>query len=451
LFKRISAFFQLHILFSDGIKVFIGFILAVPLLCMQDLQAQDDPLTVKLNEDGSRYLSLVGYTQFWVRHAELNPGSLTPAGTPTDHLTDISIRRFRLGVRGVIYEKLFTYLRFGFNNLNFQNGSRFSPQIFEAYTEYRPAKAFHVGIGKSAWNGVSRYTSPNVTGYLTLDLNLVIVPTINLTNDFTRLLSVYFKGQVSRLDYRFIIFKPYRLRNDVGEDDLLEGIAQFSDLLPENPIGTAGYIKWFFAETESNNTSFSRGTYYTDKQVLNLGTGFEFQQDRLASLENGEATGHNFLVYAVDFFWNKPLSKTQAFSLYGVFLQYDYGPNYLRTTNINNPILSTDPAETSLSGAGLSYPVLGTGHSFHAQAGYYFAYGEKKGFLPYAEIQMSDYDALDETGTTYDVGVNWLLRGEKVRLTVNYENRPIYNTRNNRSEITERAGQIVFQSQFSIH
>jgi len=54
------------------------------------------PLTLKLNDDGSKYIRFLLWNQMWARVIQNNPGTLDVAGSPQSTTTDIGIRRARV-------------------------------------------------------------------------------------------------------------------------------------------------------------------------------------------------------------------------------------------------------------------------------------------------------------------------------------------------------------------
>ena len=52
----------------------------------------------------------------------------------------------------------------------------------------------------------------------------------------------------------------------------------------------------------------------------------------------------------------------------------------------------------------------------------------KTTLMPYVSIQHANYDRLNDVMNFYDLGVNWLLAGHTSKLTLSYQNRPVYDT-----------------------
>jgi hypothetical protein len=281
----------------------------------------------------------------------MNPGSkLSQGGLVQDEATDLSIRRFRLSMEAQLSERTMGFFQLGVNNLNYLSGLGASVDLLDAYAEYKISQAVFFGGGKSIWNGLSRYSAPSSARSLTLDLPFVALPTLNITDAVLRKLGIWAKGQVSHLDYRAIVFKPFVVR---GQDPA-EGEAAFSDDGLADALGVSAYVKWQFFEEESNRFPFSPGTYLGQKKVLNLGAGFELQDDRTVHLEQGEPVLNNLKLWAADVFLDLPLDAQghTAVTAYAAMYDYDAGPRSVRNIGVNNPARFVDPDEASLNGPG---------------------------------------------------------------------------------------------------
>ena len=54
------------------------------------------PLTLKLNEDGSKYVRFLIWHQFWLTQTANNPGTVDVNGLPQSSATDFALRRSRV-------------------------------------------------------------------------------------------------------------------------------------------------------------------------------------------------------------------------------------------------------------------------------------------------------------------------------------------------------------------
>ena len=423
--------------------------MALPGYSQQTGPFGNKPLRWHLNQDSTRWLALHTYVQLWARLNNNNPGTRVFDNVEKT-TTDISIRRFRLGLQGQLTENLFVYTQLGINNLNYLSPRGTSADLLDAYAEYRFSNALEIGGGKTAWSGLSRYSAPNTSKLLSYDLIFLALPTNDETDDLIRKLSLYAKGKLGRLDYRLIMSKPFSVQNSPDFDPVPEeNIAKFAD----NVSGRlySGYLKWELDGSESNKIPFSDGSYHGGKSIMNIGMGLEFQPDALWHLQNGDTTFNDMLLWAVDFFLDKPVNKGKktTITLYAGYFNYDFGPNYTKNIGVNNPANAIDPAAASLNGPGNAFPAVGTGESFFTQAGYLLPPMDPSGKMgrlqPYFSFQYSDFERLDDPMVYYDMGINWLFHRHLSKLSLNFQSRPVYRVTQDRTEVDTRKLMVVLQ------
>ena len=396
-------------------------------------------MKLQLSDDGSSYMRFLTWHQFWTRLTDLNPGS-TVSGTEQSLYPDFGIRRSRFLLFGEIEKRILVLFHFGINNQTFNNGKK--PQVFvhDAWAEYKVFENYlSVGFGIHYWNGISRMTNSSTFRYLAIDAPIINWPTIELSDQFGRMMGIFFKGQVGRLDYRVAINKPFT----AGPDQLVEGVANFNNRA--NTWAYAGYFMLHLLDIESNLLPFLPGTYLGEKKVFTLGAGFLIQPDGMASLDNGERETHLQLSIGVDAFAEFPLGENEgAFTAYIVFYHFDFGPNYVRNVGIM-PIAA---GGTSLNGPGNAYPVIGTGEHVYFQTGYLLP-GSK--LQPYVGTQISSFEGLDDLSLMFEGGLNWYLHGQNAKLTLHYRARPIFVTEgtegNTQSKLDSFASELILQSQ----
>ncbi len=442
-------------------KVFAVVFLLV--LCSFKLIAQEDswqeegaktknkPFRFDINKAEGYYIKFTGSLQTWFRHTELNPGSLIALDAPASEVTDISLRRFRLGISGLIASKTFFSFNMGVNNVNFLSNKKTSINILDAYSEFRHAPWLHVGVGKSAWKGLSRYSSPSPNRSLSLDVPIVAQPTINITDDLLRNLSIFFKGQKGKLDYRITTYKP----QVIDDESLLsggpeEGVAKFTDSKLDGSFGMSGYFKWHMKDKDGNNTPFGIGSYLGEKDMLTFGAGFEVEGSRTYHLEQGNVQYNDMNLMAMDLFYEHPFDPVEknAFTAYLAYFYYDFGPNFVRNIGVNNPAAFVDTDLASFNGRGNAYPIIGSGNAFYLQIGYLTKELARGRLQPNLSIQYAAYNQLDDPMLAYDVGMNWLLKGHLSRFAINYQFRPIYYERSDKVEMDGYKGMFVLMYQF---
>ncbi len=412
------------------------------------------PLRVYWGDDKTQWLQFSSYIQLWGRVNQNNPGS-----TVNDKLqtvtTDISIRRFRLGLSAAPWEKTYVSFQLGVNNLNYLSPRGTSVDLLDAYVQYDFSKYLGVGGGKSAWNGLSRFTSPSSSKLMGYDLNFVALPTLDSTDDLIRKLSLYVKGKIGAIDYRLVLAKPLSVQNSRSfNPEPVEDLAQFTDNQPN--LQYSGYLKYEFWEPESNMTPFHTGTYLGKKKILNLGVGFTLQADALWSLQNGEKRYHDMKLFATDVFLDVPLDsdKKRAVTAYLGYFNFNFGTNYIRLLGANNPANGVRPELASFNGRGNTFPVSGTGEAVSGQLGFLFptmGIERNMGRLqPYILGQYSDFDALAEPIFQYDLGINWYFNEHLSKLTFNAQQRPILFDLDDGIKTNNRKWMFVLQYQIRL-
>lgn len=417
-------------------------------------QAQDFAKTrqFNLNESGTNYFKISGMVQAWVRNMNYNPGS-TVFGYPKSNGVDIGIRRYRVVMYGQLTDRVFFYGHFGENNFNSISDRKLGFFVHDAYGEYALDKTkFSLGVGLSGWNGLSRFSSSSTSSVLGLDLPLFLEATNDVTDQFGRKLSVYTKGKLGKLDYRVSLAQPMAIQKSSTYNPANNiGVNSSFSAEPTN-LQCNGYFMYQFKDEESNLTPYATGTYLGKKTVFNIGAGFIYQKNAMWRLQNAadptSILKSNMNHFSGDIYYDAPVgSKGESISAYGNYTHYDFGQNYLRNTGPMNP--ATGNSDTSvLNGAGNAFPAYGTGDVFYVQVGYKFQENliGKTTLMPYASIQHANYDRLSQTMNYYDMGVNWLLAGHTSKLTLAYQNRPVYNTV---GDLTTHKNAVVAQYQVS--
>lgn len=409
--------------------------------------AQNSPLEggklrLRLNEDGSHYIRLTFLNQVWVRYNENNPGTIT--GVTESNTFDIGLRRTRLQLFGQISNQVFFYTQFGQNNFNYQSERKLGAFFHDAVVEYHTSKTFHLGMGLTGWNGFARYASPSIGSLLALDAPLFQQSTNDQTDQFLRKLSIYAKGQVGKIDYRFALSKPLAVYNAPNTT------TNFSAAPPQTQ--TQAYVKLQLLEHESNLTPYNTGSYLGKKKILSIGGGITYQPNAMWRLSDNAGTDtlrQDMTLWAVDVFFDHPLSeKGDAITAYAGFFSTDLGFNYLRNVGVMNP---ANGVNTTVNGSGNGVPLVGTGNTLYSQVGYMFAkdlLGKHGTLQPFGTMQYSNYDALKDPMLMWELGANWLIDGHRSKISAVYQNRPIFNINNAGESVnTESKGMWVLQYQ----
>lgn len=358
--------------------------------------------------------------QIWLRYADLNEGSLVN-GEATSNYADVSIRRLRIPISSQVTPKIFLYSMIGGNNYNIKN-TELKLGILDLYVEYSFAKYLEVGMGKSGWQGLNRWNIRSSGTLMGLDSPLFTLNTVEKNDDLGRQYGVWFKGQAGRFDYRLTLSKPEIVTTaPTGE-------VGFANNRPR--LKTSSYVKFQFFEHESNKSAYQVGTYMQNKKVFNIGAGFQFQEK---AMSDGDAMDLNTNFYdmnhwAVDSFLNIPLANNDAITAYLGYYYYGFGEDYIRNAGANN---ITSGGGDDYNGAGVAFPMIGTGTSLYMQFGYAFeqskVLGQEMIIQPNIAIQHSDWDALEQKMTVYDFTVNFMLNGKHSnKISLGYQYRPIF-------------------------
>ncbi|WP_281765180.1 porin [Neptunitalea lumnitzerae] len=411
---------------------------------------QSNALKLNLDEDGTTYIKGSVRTMFWARYMDMNPGT-TINNELVNNDVDFSIRRLRIAIQSQITPKLYFYSLMGGNNINSRSEKDWKMGVLDLNVEYEFAEEFSLGIGKHAWDGLSRNLVRSSASLMALDAPLFSLLSVNMNDDVGRGFGIWSKGQIGKFDYILSLKKPTPY--GVAAQEGVTGYA-----LNSPKLRSSAYVKYEFLDNESNKTAYSggAGTYLGKKKILNLGAGYLFEPEMTSRLVNNEEVYYDFKNWAVEIFYDTPLNtdKATALTCYLGYFNTDFGLDYIRNVGANG----YTSGGTSFNGSGTAFPMMGTGDIVFFQFGYLLPkdlLGKKKfnGQLqPNIAIQQSYFDALDDAATVVDLGVNWYFKGHTNKLTLGYQSRPIFNE-NTLGEIkeTDRKGMFALQYQIVIN
>jgi hypothetical protein len=420
-------------------------------------------MKLNLNEEGTHYLKWTFLNQVWLRYNQSNPGTLV-LGDPASETFDIGLRRTRIQFYGQLTDHVFFYMQFGQNNFNYLSGQNASSsgnrklQAFfhDALGEYKVWKEndqLFLGGGLAITNGLSRFSQPSIGTIMTMDVPVFAQATVDQTDEFSRKLSVYARGQLGKLDYRVVLSDPFPITSNGQPAPPLSPNATFSQVGHHKQF--QGLFIFNFFDKESHTTPYMTGTYLGKKKVFNLEAGFISQKNATWSRESAasDTSFHSINLWSVALYYDAPLNKEKgtALSAYAGFFNYNFGQGYLRYNGIMNPADGTSIPGAIGGSQGNAYPMFGTGQVIYAQIGYLMKkdlLGEAHGTLmPYASLMSADYDRLSGRMNVFDLGVNWLMKGHSSKLTLDYQLRPVYEPQGNDLVKTTQASQVVLQYQ----
>ncbi|GAB3961011.1 hypothetical protein GCM10028805_59750 [Spirosoma harenae] len=427
---------------------------------------EKNELKYNLNESGSHFFKVTFLNQSWLRFNQSNPGS-TVISEPKDNTFDIGLRRTRMQLFGQLSDHVFMYFQFGMNNFNYLNGG-FSPAassnrkihafFHDAVGEYLVWKNkdyLKIGYGLTIVNGLSRFSAPGVSNIMTMDVPVFAQATVDQTDQFSRKLSLYARGQVGHLDYRVAVSDPFPIQTNGAALPTYGPNAIFA--LKGHNKQFQGLFLWQFFDKESHQTpGYNTGTYLGTKKIFNLEAGFITQKNAMVSVPTaGDTVYQNMNLWSVASFLDMPVNKEKgtAINAYLGYFNTNYGANYLRFNGIMNPasgVLSGYPAGTQ----GNALPMFGTGSVVYTQFGYLMKrdlFGPGNGTLmPYVQAQIANYQRITQTLGIYNIGINYLIKGHNGKLTLDYQNRPYYRASGNQYAPGGRRGQLTLQYQVFI-
>ncbi|MCA6363040.1 MAG: hypothetical protein IM638_08370 [Bacteroidetes bacterium] len=403
------------------------------LLPAQNTKRTKDGLAMYLSADSSLYLKSTVCLQTWVRYNQNNPGS-TFFGKRQSDVFDIGIRRFRMQLFGKIAPRVFVYSQFGINNFNSLSARKSGAFFHDLVTEYEVLPNYlSIGAGLTGWSGLGRYASPSVALFLMSDAPLFEQATNDVTDQFLRKLSVYSKGKIGRIDYRFVLSKPFAIETMNGfsvSDTSLASRAYYNPAPARLQEQT--YVQYQFFDKETNVTPYTTGCYLGKKKVFNIGAGMVYQPDMMRYRNSeGAVLTHPMALFAADVFLDLPLNKETgtALTVYGGYFHYDFGPGYYRNVGVFNVANGLEAGSKTVSGFGDAFPMAGTGSAVYVQSGFLLP---AKFTASHGKLQLvvsvfsAKWDAFKQPVNVFEGGVNWLINGHNAKLNLNYQSRPVF-------------------------
>lgn len=368
-----------------------------------------EPLTLKISEDGSKYIRFIVWHQQWLQTSNLADDKKT-------QITSLA-RRSRFLAMAQVSPRFLIVSHWGLNNLTKDNMSSLGnngdgPQLFlhDAWTEFKlsgNSDVLYVGGGLHYWKGLTRLSSQSTLNFMTLDNPRPFVHwhSLGITDQFARHLGTYFKGQIGKFDYRLAINNPLTPANalgggkDFGGKSDLQYVGSATVDGHGDPVGNTiveGYFRCQVFDTESNKLPYIVGTYMGGKKILAIGAGFFAHPNAMyntVTLEHSNVTH-----IAGDVYLDMPLgAKGNAVNTYASFINFNYGENYMSRW-------------------------AGTGTNFYSHFGYFL---KSLSIMPYVAYQTGSYDAYADKLYAFDAGVNYYVLGHNAKVTMEYH--AVYN------------------------
>ena len=360
------------------------------------------PLTLKLNDNGSKYIRFIVWTQVWAQTNNLSVDGAKTQITPF-------MRRSRFLAYAQVSPRFLILTHFGLNGLTptnldpLGNGGN-GPQLFlhDAWTEFKVTKGdgLHIGAGLHYWKGLTRLSSASTLNFMTMDQPRPFVHwhSLGITDQFARHLGIYAKGAVGKFDYRLAVNSPSRTvlgsGNSYGGDKTLTYTGVANTDKNGDPTGNTiieGYFRYNFMDKESIKLPYNVGTYLGSKKVFALGAGFFAHPNGMYDAATAEHS--NVLHLAADAFLDYPIGGGgNAVNAYVSYMNFNYGENYISRW-------------------------AGTGSVIYGQLGFYL---KSLKLMPYVAYQSANYQGQADPLSGLDIGLNYFILGHNAKLTLQY-------------------------------
>ncbi len=358
---------------------------------------------IKFNEDGSKYLRIIAWGQFWAQYNDNAPDDVSQL--------NLSVRRARLLTFTQLNKKFMILTHLGLNSLNGENqsavGTGANSQLFfhGFWGEWSMHKDHQVGAGLHYWNGISRLNSASTLNFLTLDNNRQSWAVLGLSDQFARHIGVFLKGKFGKFFYNISLDEAVANNLQASVDPTPDGAAVYAGrrLLGSRDAGklVQGYFSYNFLDAESNFLPYKVGTYLGSKTVFNLGAGFLVHPNGavIADAANN-LEGEDVNILAVDAFYDAPLGQDgSAITAYAVFQNNDYGRDFTLGTTYDS------------------------GTMLYSHVGYLIpGQKDKTRLQPYVSFQTRSVDAIDDNANRFGIGGNIFFTGHHSKLSVEYSN-----------------------------
>lgn len=363
-----------------------------------------EPLTLKLSEDGSKYIRFILWHQQWLQTNNL-------ADDNSNLQVNSLIRRSRFLTYAQVSPRFLILTHFGLNSLSANNMSSLGSngdgaQLFlhGAWTEFKISNndAFFIGGGLHYWKGLTRLSNQSTLNFMTLDNPRPFTHwhSLGITDQFARHIGFYAKGQIGKFDYRVAFNNPLNPGNSLGAGSDFGGQSDLEytgSITPDadgDQVGNTvieGYFRYQLFDKESTKLPYQVGTYMGAKKVLGVGLGFFAQPNGMYNTVTNEHSGVFHI--AGDVFLDMPVGNNgNALNTYASVIKFDYGDDYMSRW-------------------------AGTGTNVYGQLGYFVS---SLKVMPYVAFQTGAYDAFDDNLNSLDIGVNYYVMGHNAKVTLEY-------------------------------
>jgi hypothetical protein len=259
-------------------------------------------------------------------------------------------------------------------------------EVLEAYVDAELGKSFHVTAGKSKIP-FTREVLDGCFSPLTLDRSLFIATPMQRTRDT----GVTFWGNVikSKVQYMAAIQEGQETSNAPESSPRYTGRVHLALLDPENAFGYGG-------------------TYLGNKMVLTIGGAAQYEAGAVYGDVNNMAGEKDYKAWTADIFIEYPVGLTGSVTLSAAYME----------TNFDKAYQGSDPDPGSVG-------VDGEKKGWYAKAGFLvidkIGPGQLQPFLRYEDWKFALLNGVFAQRIQWSGGgVNYLINGQNLRLTLEY-------------------------------
>ncbi len=391
-------------------------------------EANPNPLAgrsvIKLSDDGKSFIKTGFATQMWIRAIQYNPDTYDPSGNELKYDMDFVLRRTTMSTlikadRFVAFANLGTGTQTISTSISPFTSTKPTIYFYDLFASYELVKEkLRLGYGLSLYRGISRASSSTALSTIGVDVPLLAAPDVITTEQTARHLGLFAVGNISIVNYRLILGKPF-LVNSAGRPPF--GVDRAADI-PTTNLSIEGYFSFQFLDKEKSFMPFFTGTYLGKKKLFNIGAGFYSHPESTQSINsNSDTVTHNKFHYAVDLFIEYPVLSGGAANFYACYYSYNYGPNYYLSGAIAN-----DMKAYGSSNSGITEPGFGTGSAVAVQAAFLLpkTFGEAGRVQFYYEGNYMFLDALNDPAPHHNIGGTYFVHDHNLKFSLEYQLRP---------------------------
>ncbi|MDW7644371.1 MAG: selenite/tellurite reduction operon porin ExtI [Desulfuromonadales bacterium] len=311
----------------------------------------------------------------------------TGAGENNDEsASEFNFRRNRLALMGAYGSNFGLYVQTEFNednnirSISVSDGDNSDFRILDAVMRFKLNEQVNIWVGQFKYN-LTRENLEACEAPLTLDRSYFIRAPYVSTRD---------KGVAVWGNLADGMFQ-YRVDAMNGRND--------SDSTPKSNLrySARGHVSLFDKETGYGY----KGTYMGEKKVLTVGAAYQFESD--VEYEAPNSGSVDYAAWTVDGFFEYPVEDVGTFTLSGAYVDYDLDDAYQTNT------------ATGLTG------INGEKNGSYYKAGYMLPNTPLQIFARYEDWSFATLNnVVDQEITAYAAGFNYYLRGQDLKLTVEY-------------------------------